>query len=324
MTLTQLEKLYDQAEAALRSLSDTMLEGKNPPVGPHAFFYFNGLCLERLENCISIVRRLFQASARMTELAGELRVVKQDDWPAGIPYPEEVQRLHREERPISLNMTLDLESLYLFGRLLLDQWSLQAFLVAGMPTKGRQPFSDLVTFFDAPNRPSGVLDPLWSKLHDDFLWLYYQLRFYRNKIVVHPDRPWQRGSSFAGYGDHFRLNILTPPNWLDDADLKAQTKQMMADAPPNHHAALKREYSRGGFRSVLQYLFDQITNFSDPDYRRLIAKLFTDTGGSTPSFQALAFKFFSLVAHGSVELDTIASQNLSNIDLGAPFKTGYS
>ena len=111
-------------------------------------------------------------------------------------------------------MKLDLETLYLFGNILLDQWALQVITIGDTQVRKQHPFRELVEHLDQAT--DDVLGPLWDRTRDDMLWLHYQLRFYRNRFITHANRPWQRGTTASVMGADFNLFTPTPPGWLDD------------------------------------------------------------------------------------------------------------
>lgn len=107
---------------------------------------------------------------------------------------------------------------------MLDQLSLQAITIANLNLPKKHPFVELVNFFESGQ--TSILDPIWNQLKEKILWLHYQLRFYRNRFVVHATRPWQRGTTGSVYGDDFNLFSPTPPGWLDDEKLNEEIKNL--------------------------------------------------------------------------------------------------
>lgn len=185
--------------------------------------------MERLQDCQRVLKRLFAGRAKLTELAKQQNAVMPKDWPAGKPCPKEVQKVMKQEHEVNAYMKQDLETLYMFGGILLDQLSLQAIAIANLNLPKKHPFVELVNFFESGQ--TSILDPIWKQLQEKILCLHYQLRFYRNRFVVHANRPWQRGTTRSVYGDDFNLFIPTPPGWLDDEKLNEEIKKLIHIAP---------------------------------------------------------------------------------------------
>jgi hypothetical protein len=306
-----MEEIYKRGRDALLRISKDVIAARKPPPGPYAFFHHNGHALARLEDCHRLYRRMDQGRAELTQLAYEEDEVRPRDWPAGVPYPEEVQRIITKSHEGTQLMELDLESLYLFGGILLDQWAFLALAVDGKKSKRGYAFAELIELFESNG--VGVVAPLWPILNAQMLWLHYQLRFYRNRFIVHADRPWQRGTTMSVYGDDFNLHTPTPPGWLDDAKLDAEIATLMHLAPQHIRAAL----SQYGAGRLIEVLFDTIATYPKAD-REKISRLYGQKGGSTPNFRILAKKLFTFIADGTEALFPIAVANAGAIALGEP------
>jgi hypothetical protein len=172
----------------LQRLSKVVYEGRKPPPGTYAFFSHNAHAYTALQDCGRILSRLVSQRTLLTRLSYEERkLTPPDGWEPGKPLPEDVSKVMNREQEIAEYMKLDLESLYVFGGVLLDQWALQAIAIGNIPCPKKYPFRELVDFLD--ENPSTKLAPFWEAVKDDALWLYYQLRFYRNRFIIHIDRP---------------------------------------------------------------------------------------------------------------------------------------
>lgn len=312
-----LDGLSDQAEKNIHELSDIVLKGLKPPAGAYAFFNHNSHMLSRLIDCRKILNRLFNQRYILTELSIRLFQIEPKNWPAGVPYPKNVQKIMRQENEINGYMQLDLESFYIFGGILLDQWSIQVIAVGNLPLKKRHPFVELVDFLE--KTPNNVLDPVWTVLKKEMLWLYYQLRFYRNRFIVHANRPWQRGTTRSVYGEDYNLHTPTPPGWIDDKAIDKEIKKLIYLAPENIQKARDDYWEKARPGALLERIFDNIGNIKNKGDREKVAELYGEKGGSTPSFQIVAKNLLHFVAEGTTLLCSIAKDNLSNINLGKPF-----
>ena len=237
------------------------------------------------------------------------------DWPPGTPFPEPVSTIMRRSQTATEFMKLDLECLYIFGGILLDQWALQAIAIGNVHCRKQYPFRELVDHLDG--RENTKLQSVWQVTRNDMLWLYYQLRFYRNRFIVHATRPWQRGTTMSVYGDDFHLFVPSPPGWLDDDVLDKEINSLLYLAPERIRNAPDDYWEKARPGRLIEVLFDLIPQFGKAE-REQISSLFGKKGGSTPDFKVLASRLLRLVTVGTEHLIEIAEANLVNIDLGPP------
>ena len=225
MDLGEWDVLLQRGNDALAELGKTVFQKCNPPSGAYAFFNHNAHAMTALQDCGRIMARLRVGRSRLTRLAHEEERLMPRDVPPGSGFPPEVQEVLRQSQDATEHMKLDFETLYMFGGILLDQWSLQAISIGDLKSARKYPFRELVDALD-DNR-GGALSSLWGRTKSDMLWLYYQLRFYRNRFIVHATRPWQRGTTMSVFGDDFDLFTPSPPGWLDDEALNAEIKGLL-------------------------------------------------------------------------------------------------
>jgi len=106
-------------------LTDKMLELTAVPPGPYALFHHNSYVHERMTDVKTIVTRLLESRKLLTELTQRedaLRPNKRIRY--GKPASKRVQAVWQKNQEVSQQMKLDMESLFIFGNLLLDQWAL--------------------------------------------------------------------------------------------------------------------------------------------------------------------------------------------------------
>jgi hypothetical protein len=316
-----VKKTIDDAERALHELSKLVLESRKPTPGAYGFFHYSAHTLTRLRDCGRILARLYKQRAALTRanIAQEQKRVELqlDAKPAGTPYPAEFSAVTSVSHELTQYMQLDLETLYIFGMTLLDQWSLQAFAIGGMSGRRQHPFVELVVHLE--KETNSPLSPLWKRLKSQFLWLHYQLRFYRNRFIVHPTRPWQRGTTASVYGDDFNLFIPTPPGWLDDRQLDEEIHALINLAPRRIRDAPSDYWEKARAGRLIEVLFDNIADLQPTD-REKVAELFGKKGGSTPSFQIIGNRLMEFVLLGSEILKDVANSNMADVDLGSPHK----
>jgi len=315
----ELDELADNAEKNIKQLSKTVLEGLKLPAGAYAFFNHNAHALSRLEDCRKILDRLYSQRYLLVELAVKRNQIEPKDWPAGTPYPDNVQKIMKQEHEINGLTQLDMESFYIFGGILLDQWAIQAISVANISLKKIHPFIELLNFFE--NENNSLLDEIWDKLRKEMLWLHYQLRFYRNRFIVYANRPWQRGTTRSVYGEDYNLHTPTPPGWIDDKKIDEEIKALIHLAPNRIQNASDDYWEKNRPGALIERIFDNIGNIEKKEDREKVAKIFAQKGGSTPTFQILAKNLLFFVAESMAMLCELAKNNLNTINLGSPHMT---
>lgn len=318
-----LNLIKDDAEKTLHQLSKTVLEGLKPRPGPYGFFHHIAQALERSKDCDRIAKRLFHERKRLTPLAYSEELVRPKDWPLSKAFPDDVQEVIKQKSELTEYMKQDMETLYIFGGMLLDQWALLALYIAGVRQPGKKcqhPFHDLVTEFENGDKTRvpavGRIYPIWTSFKSGMLWLNYQIRFYRNRFIVHSDRPWQRGTTASTYGEEFNLWIPTPPGWLDDEKIDTEIKKLLHLAPSHIREAPDDHWEKARPRALIERIFNNIGNIENKDDRKKVARLFGKAGGSTPSFQIIAENLFRFIYSATKQLNDIAKTNLKTINIG--------
>ncbi len=319
ITRIEIDQLFVSARDSLQSLSKMVLDGLKPPSGAYAFFNHNAHALSQLQDCKKIVDRMYAGRIKLTDLSREQNSLMPKDWPAGVPYPENVQKIMRDESEVNEYMQIDLESLYMFGGILLDQWGLLVIAVGNLKSNKRHPFVDVYSFLESEE--DSILRPIWINLRKEIIWLQYQMRFYRNRFIVHANRPWQRGTNRSVIGGDYSLHTPTPPGWLDDEKLDNEIRALIHLAPEYIQRARDdyREKERPG--ALIERIFDNIGNIEKKEDREKVADIYSQKGGMTASYQVLAKNLFNFIFQATTILNNIAKNNLKNIDLGKPFMT---
>ena len=324
-----LKLIENDAEKMLHQLSKTVSGGSKPHPGPYAFFNHSAQALERLKDCDRIVKRLFHEREKLTQLGYSEKSLYPEDWPPGKPFPDEVQKLMKEKGELTEYMKQDMETLYIFGGMLFDQWALLVFYIAGVSQPGEKyqhPFHHLVTEFEKEDksriRPVNRIYPIWTNFKSGMLWLDYQIRFYRNRFIVHSDRPWQRGTTTSVYGDYFNLFIPTPPGWLDDKKIDTEINKLLHLAPSHIREAPDDHWEKARPRALIERIFNNIGNIENKEDRKKVATLFGKVGGSTPSFQIIAENLFRFICSATKQLNDIAKTNFKTINIGRSKESG--
>lgn len=262
---------------------------------------------------------MYHGRRQLTNLAADLLKHERGHDDPELPYSADVQRLLSLEHDTSELLKLDFETLYVVGGILLDQWALIALSLEPKAWKRNHPFVELYMHLESEDRSR--LSPIWDHVHEHLIWLHYNMRFYRNRFIVHANRPWQRGTARSVIGDDFRLHTPTPPGWLDDTALDEEIIALLDFAPEAIRDAPEGNRERTRPASLINQVFENIPNIRDRKDRERVASVFGRKGGSTPSFQLLAHRLGTLMSEGTSTLTEIARTDLTRVDLGPPFET---
>jgi len=318
-SLLQISNLKVSAQGKLHALSKLLLENRRPPPGAYAAFYEISNSLEKVETCYLLTERLFESAEASMHLMQREATLLPRDWAPREPYLDDVDLVIDEERKVSRSMLVDFESLYMFGGILLDQWALVAARMGSAPMGSDHPFKEMTSLLEAGR--GDTLQPVWDELRESLLWLHFHVRHYRNKFIVHANRPWQRGTTQALGRIEFRLFTPTPVGWLDEAKVHDEIISLSSFGAVVLPSTSPDELSSLGSRNLLTALFENIGLIPGQYDRERIAALYAQVGGSTPTFQVVATRLFRFIAEGTERLHAIAESRLGEIDLGAPHKT---
>lgn len=309
-TEVELDAAKGLAEQRLLDLNSVVLDGKKPPPGPYAFFHHNSHAIERLRDVHRSVRRLLVNRQQLRVLAEQeekMRATYEDH--DSDAFVADITPIWNSSHEATEHMKQDFESVYLFGGILLDQWSHLAILIGGEGIGRQHPFRKLVRALETGSAP--LLRTLWVSTRVDMLWAFHHIRFYRNHFIVHADRPWQRGSTHGLHTDDFRLFTPSPPGWLKQGDLSVTVDDLLSPAPPDLQARLSS--LRTNPRTCLEAMFDTIGEFPSPEARREIEKVYGKVGGQTPTFQVVAGRIYRFIQEGTEILVEIAQTNMSAV-----------
>lgn len=310
----------DKSLVSLHSLGKTVQELKTGPAGPAALFYHQSYLIERIKDVSVLLGRLGATRKQMTELSIREGKLTPKRVKYGRPASKELQALFRKQDALRSQMKLDMESLYIFGNLVLDQWAHLIAYLAGLKEPEEFTFNRLVSLLQAKNY-AGILKPLWGRQYRDILWLYYQLRFFRNIFVEHLKRPWQRGSTMSVFGEDFNLLIPTPPGWEDEGAIQAELQSISQYAPKWLKDAPDDYWEKRNPRRVLEITFMHIDEIPEQTARDRVWKVWSRVGGSTPSYEIVAHRLARLIEGSIPTLIGIASAHPNSINLGRQAST---
>ncbi len=313
------DDILQRLDSASEILSDgrPILDALKPPPGPLALFHHESHALERIRDVQVIFERLLDNRAEYTRLNAEIARERPEEWPAGVPFEDPVAGLMREAHHVNHALKLDYESLFHFGAVLLDQWAHAAGYLAGVERPEAFVFHPLAEHVERDDaRPA--LRPIRERLRGHTRWLHFWMRTYRNKFVVHAERPWQRGTVGGACADDFALFTPSPPGWEDDAAVAAEIRGLIDHAPE----WLKR--ADPGYRekerplALFGRIVENIGTIEEAGVRQRIAHLANRAGITTPTFQIVASVLADFI-HQAVRLVREAALAApAEINLGPP------
>jgi hypothetical protein len=307
--LSSLEHLANRQ----RELDRIVGESTSAPPGPYSFYHHHGHLVERLSNVAQIIERIGRARWRFTVLnERRARIEPKRPPKPGAPFSKKAQAIIREEHQLTQRMRLDVESLYIFANMALDQW---AYTIAyGLEAPDSYDFRRLVEQLQVQS-PIDPIRTLAQRHLRDVLWLFYQLRFYRNNFIEHVRRPWQRGSSMTVYGSDFNFFVPSPSGWIPAtterqmiADIYRLAPQWVKDLPDDHWQKKPRATLEAMFREI-----DRIPKQAD---REKVWAVWSEIGGSVVSFDVLSSRLVAFLLASLETLTEAIQENPDKINLG--------
>jgi hypothetical protein len=217
-TIEQARKNYELLTKKLEELTTV-------PPGSYALFHHNAFVWERITDIQLIFDRLIDNRQQLTELNTEEQTLRQQNSPI---YAEWMRVTFSKSLGIHQQMKIDMETLFIFGNLLLEQWTYVILYLIGEEVTKEADFAKLMTRVQKKG-DHGLLQPLWDKHHKDMLWLLYQIRNYRNIFIEHPRSLTQRGTSMFTYGDDFKLESSV--YWISQDEIEKTVKKIRYLAP---------------------------------------------------------------------------------------------
>lgn len=231
--------LCDKSIEKLKIVEKKLVELKTQKK-PAAIFYHVGYLMERIKDVQRIMMRMATVRKELTDLQIKIHSMTPAKFIPGKPYPKRLQAVNRRNDFLREQMRQDMESLFIYGNLLLDQWSYVISYIAGyeVPKDNREieggmkdlHFAGLLNLLQAKEY-AGELSEFWKLHKKDIIWLNFHLRAYRNIFVEHMRKPWQRGTTMASYGDDFNFHIPSPVGYVSDTEKKSILQDIYKLAP---------------------------------------------------------------------------------------------
>lgn len=292
--------LSDKSEEKINAI-EKKLNSLKKERKPAAVSYHIGYLLERIDDVRRIVMRMAVTRKELTELQIKIVNLTPKRITPGKPSSKRLNEVHRKDNRLRKQMRQDMESVYIFGNLLLDQWSYVISYIAGYPvpasdketsvTKPHLDFFGLLNMLQS-NSYKGELSDFWNKHKKDIIWLTFHLRFYRNIFVEHMRKPWQRGTSMASYGDDFNFHIPAPVGFVN-SKRRSQVLDEVYKLAPKRLKDMPDDYwekkNKHRALEVTLYFIDELEKQSDRDK---VMQAWSLLGGSTPSYDTIGMRLF--------------------------------
>ena len=296
-------------------LTEKMHELAAVPSGTYALFYHDAHAYERMKDVKMIVTRMAENREFLTELNQRENSLRPKKQIYKQTLSKRLQAVVQKQSEVQQQMKLDMESLFIFGNLLLDQWShVIGYLVSdGEPEK----FNFVSMTYQLQKKgDKGLLEPLWSNHHNDILWLFYQIRSYRNIFIEHVTSPWQRGTLMETYGDSFRLGSPSPVDWISQEEIEQEVNKIRHLAPQWAQNPQITWYTQSA-RQMLEIIFFYIDEIIEQHEREEVWNVWKRLGGWTFSYDIIAFRLMRFTAESAPTMLDIITNHPNTINVGA-------
>lgn len=296
---------FDAAVERLKELSRTILELRSPEPGPYLLFHGLTGALVKTREIRIIVERLYNNRLELLKSDYIEHEARPQNWPPGTPYPQEFQELTRRVSEINQQMTLDFQSLLLFAGIALDDWANSVSKVYGA-SKRSVSFGQL-----AKSNGAEEWSNIWNLHSRGIVWLDAFVRLFRNKMLVHREKPWQIGTNRGTYGLDWSFWVPIAPGWHSEAEERRVRDEL------NEIAAM---YGAPGSERIQEVIFDLLHRSAEMDYstRRKVHKAAESFGFMTPTFQRFAHEFSDFIEAATATVIKAAQSDPARIQLGYP------
>lgn len=299
--------LLEVARADVQALTTAIHEALRPPSGPHALFHHLSHLFERVGDVRSITLRLGRARRVLKE------VFERQDREALQGAAPSVE-LYQQHEELVAQLKLDFESLYIFSNMMLDQLAHVVAYCIGADQPEKWNFRCLTMMVQA--RDPGPLAEFAERNLQDVLWLFYQIRFYRNVFVEHVRRPWQRSQTMSVAGEDFSFFTPTPPGWLSTTDQREALERALAIGSPAVERLPKGSWERTNPARHLEIAFHHIDEIQRQSDREALWEVWSKIGGSTPSFHVIAQRLAGFMVSAITTLAEIVKDKPDGVEVG--------
>ena len=218
-------------------------------------------------------------------------------------FSKKLQSVLQERNNLVTKMRIDLESLYIYGNLILDYWASIIGYLYNLPgySTWQHPYTKLHDLVVAASPPA-ALQPLISAHSSDIYWLNYNLRLYRNGFIEHLDRPVQRGASTPTFQLGFSLHMPVAVGQVSPAE-KSQLLSSVSHIAPQFTVGRAQGFWQRQPDLVLQWMFHGIDSIASHNDRKLVSDAWRKLGGETVSYEILVQRLLNLLKTSASTID---------------------
>jgi len=292
------------AQDRLQTLATALQHVKSQPPAPALAYYYQSYAYQRTKELSLIGKRLYDLRLELLKIDQILQLHRPRNWPPGTPYPDEFQEISRSGSEVNDQIVLDFQTFLIFTGIILDDWAHLAGCVLGAPNPTKCTFDKVVT-----GDGQDFFKPLWDEHKASILWLDAFPRLYRNKVIVHREKPWQLGHTRSLAFLDWSFFTPVPVGWLSDE--KARELRMTLEKIAERVGADLSQNSH----QLLLHAFGKIEEL-DKKERRTLYDLALDIGFHTPSFQQYAHRLADFLIAATDTLIRSASANPAAIHYG--------
>lgn len=294
-----MNKDQENTQAALERAGislHAMVSRHQPKVG-HAvqeeFVAVYQRAANRLEFLQVIYKRLYETSHALNAIDAEMTKKFPNAETAGVPMSPEFVDIMDRVQDLAWTFQLDHDSMQIFGSLFLDDWALLVAFAQGLDRSQVGQFETLLNLLQGPQCPR-VLQKLRDSPQSGVAsYLCIAVRSFRNKLVVHQSKAWQRGLSRHSSAPLVFINYSVPEALLPlpeviEADVKGIRTTFKLTAPA--------DTSPQDLAAVVLGLADKVKTQSE---RQLIVKYVETYGVMNPLFQLIYHRLAEFINDAS-------------------------
>jgi len=315
MSVVKPTAQFGEALKSLTTLERVIRRTVKPSGKPQIIYYQTGLLRERIKNLLIISRRF--GKNRKETIDVQISINALESQRKTKARTKEIAELYGRMVSLKDELLLDVESTYIFGNLALDQLARLTAHVGDLPNCDECDYERLYCGIIRSRSYTGSLDKLKRECNDCFVWLYYNLRFYRNNFIEHPKYPRQRGATMSVYREEYSLHVPTPPGILTDDEVNVvyqSVENIMPDWLKNAPSNYWEKERRGRRLERALWEIESIKNEGDRDKLRDAWKV---VGGSTPPFHLVLNRLSTLMMESLPLLTEVVQDNPGGINLGS-------
>jgi hypothetical protein len=256
---------------------------------------------ERMRDVETIVTRLIENRRLLTEVIRKEEMLRPKKRIYKQTLSKRLQVVVQKRSELHQQLKLDMESLFIFGNLLLDQWAYVIGYLVGYKEPEKFNFVSM-TYHLQSKGDKGLVEPLWNNHYSDILWLFYQIRNYRNIFIEHVTGPWQRGTAMETYGDSFRLGSPSPVGWMSDEKIEQAVNQIRHLAPEWARRPGALDWYTKYPHQHLEIIFFYIDGINEQHQREEVWNVWKKVGGWTCSYDMIAFRLMRFLAESAITM----------------------